>query len=93
MLDILLWPFVVGTPKGSVAASHAVSRAMAGLVWVEGPSGHAWLTTWVEVFLGISCLSPFLHKKRAFWTRIDHYHRFFGLFWMSHDFMCFFFDV
>ena len=36
MLDILLWPFVVGTPKGSVAASHGVSRAMAGqLGWKD----------------------------------------------------------
>ena len=42
MLDILLWPFVVGTPKGSVAASHGVPRAMAGQVWLEEPSGHAW---------------------------------------------------
>ena len=46
---------MVGTPKGSVAASHGVSRAMAGLVWVEGPLGHAWPAN-----LGgsISCHSP-----------------------------------
>ena len=63
------WPFVVGTPKGSVAACHAVSlgHGMAGLVWLE-------------VFLGNLLFAHFLHKKRHFWSRNVNYHRFFGLF-------------
>ena len=40
-LDILLLPFLVGTPKGSVAASVGVSRAMAGqLGWKYSWASH-----------------------------------------------------
>ena len=77
MLDILLWPFVVGTPKGSVAASHGVSRAMAGqLGWKD-------LGTCMAYNLGGSIPGHLLsesifHKKRNFWSRIDHYPRCFA---------------
>ena len=45
--------------------------------------------------LSLSCFPDFLHKKRHFWSRIDHYPRFFGLFCMSQDFMwlCFEFEA
>ena len=67
MLDILLWPFVVGTPKGSVAACHAVSRAMAGQVWLEGPSGHAWPANLAGSIPGhLLSYRPFLQKNDHF---------------------------
>ena len=90
MLDILLWPFVVGTPKGSVAASHGVSRAMAGqLGWKDlgtcmaynlGGSIPGHLLSESIFAQKTSILDSNRSLSSVFWTFLD-VSRFYVLFW------------
>ena len=91
MLDILLWPFVVGTPKGSVAASHGCISghgrpSLAGRTLGTCMAGQlGW-----KYFLSFSCFSHFWAKNGIFVVESIIIFVFFDFFLMSHDFMCFF---
>ena len=67
-----------GAPKGPVGLADTIHpQLVSKLAWTM--HGHLWVP-------------QFLPKKRRFWSRIDHYPRFFELFWMSQDSMWLFFE-